>query len=183
METIKSLKIRLLGDPVLRKRASLVKKVTANQRDTLSKMARLMYAASGIGLAAPQIGVSESLIVVDAGQGLFKLINPRIIKREGEQSLVEGCLSVPDICIKIRRSESIVITALNDEGLPVKVEAVGLLACVFQHEIDHLHAKLIVDHASILEKIKMRKKLEALAKKAEDESFPGSKTKACELQL
>lgn len=177
------LKVRIYGDPVLRKKALPIKAVTQSQRDVLSAMARLMYASDGVGLAAPQVGVSEALIVVDAGEGLFKLINPRIVKREGEQALVEGCLSVPEICVKVKRSKKVIVSALNEEGLPVKIEAEGLLACVFQHEIDHLKGRLIVDYASVLEKIKLKNKLDTLAKKAVNERYSNSKTKTCDLQL
>ncbi|MCX5701833.1 MAG: peptide deformylase, partial [Candidatus Omnitrophica bacterium] len=96
-----ALKIRLFGDPVLRKKAKAVNQVTEVHRNILSEMARLMYASSGIGLAAPQVGINERMIVADIGSGLYKLINPKIVKKEGHQILEEGCLSIPGICIKV----------------------------------------------------------------------------------
>jgi peptide deformylase len=177
------LKIKVFGDLVLRKKAKTVARVTGQARDILSQMARLMYDASGIGLAAPQIGISESMIVVDIGSGLYKLINPRIAKRQGQQVLEEGCLSVPGVCIKVKRARRVVVKALDENGKDLAIEAEGLLACVFQHEIDHLKGKLIVDYASLIDKIKIRRKLAELAKKAEDEKLSEPGTKSCTLQL
>lgn len=158
------LKIKILGDTVLRRRVKPVAKITGRHRDTLSKMAQLMYAAKGIGLAASQIGLSESLAVIDIGNGLYKLINPKIIKGQGRQAMEEGCLSVPGISVKIRRAKKILVEAQDENGKPLRVEAEGLLACVFQHEIDHLNGKLIIDHATLRQKLKIRKKLQAIKK-------------------
>ena len=163
------LQIRILGDPVLLKQAKPVNKVTDNYRGLLSKMSRLMYAASGVGLAAPQVGVSEALIVVDIGAGLYKLINPKITKKEGVQISEEGCLSVPGVTMKIKRAKSVTVKALDDTGKTVIIEAEDLLACVFQHEIDHLNGKLIIEYASWLDKIKMKNKLSVTAKAVKNE--------------
>ncbi len=153
------LKIRVLGDPVLRELAMPVKIVTDEHRKFLSEMARLMYEVSGLGLAAPQVGVSQAMIVLDAGSGLYKLINPRIVKRDGCQSMEEGCLSVPGVGIKVKRAKSVIVEAQDESGKPLVIEAEGLLACVFQHELDHLNGKLIIDHASPLERMRLKKKL------------------------
>jgi len=153
------LKIKILGEPVLRNKVALVREITDYHLKLLSSMARTMYSAKGVGLAAPQVGISESLIVVDAGCGLYKLINPKIMKKEGSQVSEEGCLSIPGAVIKVKRANKIVLEALDPEGKLVKIEAEGLLACVFQHEIDHLEGKLIVDYASFFDKLKLRKKL------------------------
>ena len=177
------LKIKVFGDLVLRKKAKTVAQVTGQTRDTLSRMARLMYDASGIGLAAPQVGISASLIVVDTGSGLYKLVNPRIAKRQGRQVLEEGCLSVPGVCIKVKRAKRVVVKALDENGKSLTVEAEGLLACVFQHEIDHLKGKLIIDYASLIDKIKIRRILAELAERAENEKLPESEAKLCTLQL
>ncbi len=163
------LQIRTLGDPVLLKRALPVNKVTDYYRDLLSRMSRLMYSASGVGLAAPQVGVSETLIVVDIGAGLYKLINPKITKREGVQISEEGCLSVPGVTMKIKRAKCVTVKALDDTGKPVIIEAEDLLACVFQHEIDHLNGKLIIEYASWLDKIKIKNKLPAITKAVKNE--------------
>jgi peptide deformylase len=177
------LKIRIFGDPALRKKAHPVKRISPAHRDILSQMASLMYAGSGIGLAAPQVGIAEAMIVADIGSGLYKLINPQILKKSGRQINQEGCLSVPDICIKVKRANKVLVEALDEEGRKVSIEAEGLLACVLQHEIDHLQAKLIVDYASFFEKLKMRKKLAALKKRSKDEELSESERKSCQLQL
>ena len=178
-----TLKIRLFGDLALRKKSVEVKHVAQSHREILSKMSRLMYESSGIGLAAPQVGINEAMIVVDMGSGLYKLINPKIIKRQGSQALEEGCLSVPGVCIRVKRAKKVLVEALNDSGKPVKIEAEDLLACVLQHEMDHLKGKLIVDYASFLEKIKIKRKLLELKQRYKDEELPESETKSCKLQL
>lgn len=172
MPEIKS-KIKTFGDPVLRKKATPVGEVTSEHREILSQMANSMYAGSGIGLAAPQIGISSQLIVIDIGQGLYKLINPKIVKGEGFQVITEGCLSVPGVCVKVRRHKKVWIEAKDENNNPVKIEAGDLFACVIQHEIDHLKGKLIIDYASFLGKIRIKRKLAALA----------TGVKTCKLQL
>lgn len=152
------LKIRILGDPVLRQEAKAVEKITDSHVKMLSQMARLMYSVSGVGLAAPQIGVLESMIVVDAGSGLYKLINPLIVKTEGSQVNEEGCLSLPGIGIKVKRAKSVIVDAQDETGKRTMIEAEGLLACVFQHELDHLKGRLIVDYASLFDRIKIKKR-------------------------
>ncbi len=178
-----TLKIKVYGDSILRRKAFLVKSVTADCQDTLSRMAVTMYEGSGIGLAAPQVGISQQLIVVDIGTGLYKLVNPRIIKRQGTQVTQEGCLSVPGICINVKRARKVWLKALDAEGKFVNIQAEDLLACVFQHEIDHLKGKLIVDYAKIFDKLKIKKKLEALERKTKDNlsSEPGQKQ--CRLKI
>ena len=113
MEEGAGLKIRLFGDPVLRKKTKPVKEVTPLHRDILSEMAQLMYAESGIGLAASQAGVNESMIVVDIGTGLYKLINPKIAEKKGYQAMEEGCLSVPNRYGQVYRNDKIVNPKLN----------------------------------------------------------------------
>lgn len=166
MEKTALLRIRIFGDPLLRKKSTPVKKVVLRHREALKDMARLMYDGEGVGLAAPQAGINEAMIVVDIGKGLYKLINPQIVKAQGSQVHQEGCLSVPGICVKVRRAKKIKLEALDEFGLPCNIEAEGLLACVFQHEIDHLKGKLIVDYATLLGKVKISKALKELKKRA-----------------
>ena len=156
------LKIKVFGDPVLRKKAKPVKRITAQHREILSLMAQSMYEGSGIGLAAPQVGISEQLIVADTGEGLYKLVNPKVIKKQGSQAIQEGCLSVPGVCIKVKRARQVWIEALDENSCPVKLAAKDLFACVLQHEIDHLKGKLIIDYASLLEKMRIKRKLTTL---------------------
>lgn len=178
-----ALKIRILGEPVLRKKARPVREVNSGRQEILARMSRIMYESSGIGLAAPQVGIEESMIVVDVGSGLYKLVNPKIIRREGSAVLEEGCLSVPGVCIKIKRAQKVSLKALDDSGKPVAIEAEGLLARVFQHEIDHLRGKLIVDYASFLERFKVARLARGLKKKVEDEDLSEPEAKSCKLQL
>ncbi|MFH1413886.1 MAG: peptide deformylase [Candidatus Omnitrophota bacterium] len=177
------LRIRLLGDYVLRKKAKPVLKITQEHRDNLSQMARLMYDSLGVGLAAPQVGINQKMLVADIGSGLYKLINPKIVRKEGHQIQEEGCLSVPGICVKIKRAKKIKVEALDEYSARISVEAEDLLACVFQHEIDHLNGKLIVDYASFMKRVKIKKKIEEFKKKSKDEELPESETKSCKLQL
>lgn len=142
-----------------------------------------MYADAGIGLAAPQVGINEDLIVVDIGSGLYKLINPKILKKSGSQVNQEGCLSIPGVCVKVKRANNVLVKAEDESGKEVSIEAEGLFACVLQHEIDHLSGKLVVDYASLFERIKIRKKLESIKKKSQDEKLSEFKNKSCQLQL
>jgi len=158
------LKVNILGDPVLRKKAKPVKKVTAEHREILNSMAESMYEHSGIGLAAPQVGISVQLIVVDIGEGIHKLVNPKIVKRQGRQAIQEGCLSVPGVCIKVKRSKQVWVEALDENNCALKLEAKDLFACVLQHEIDHLEGKLIIDYTSLLGKLRIKRKIAALKK-------------------
>jgi peptide deformylase len=149
------LRIKLLGDPVLRKKARKVETVTERHRQVLSAMAGLMRDARGIGLAAPQVGVGDALIVVDVGSGLYKLINPRITGKEGTQVLEEGCLSVPGVYVKVKRAQRVVVEGLDENARPQRIEAGDLLACVFQHEIDHLNGRLICDYVPVKKKLEI----------------------------
>lgn len=178
-----ALKIRVLGDPVLRKKSKKVRQVTEAHRDILSKMGRLMYEQSGIGLAAPQVGINESMIVVDIGSGFYKLINPEITSSEGSQAIEEGCLSVPGVCIKVKRKKKILVRALDENSKQVNIDAEDLLACVLQHEIDHLRGKLIIDYASFIDKLKIRNKLKKLEKRSRDGKLLKPEAKSCKLQL
>ncbi len=178
-----ALKIRILGDPVLRRKSRAIKRITGHHRAVLSEMAQLMYASAGVGLAAPQVGINERMVVVDTGSGLYKLINPRIVKRQGRQVIQEGCLSVPDVCIKVKRARKVIIKAEDENAAPVTVEAEDLLACVFQHEIDHLDGRLIVDYVSLLERFKILRRMSRMKKDMRDEGMRKSEEKSSKLQL
>ena len=154
------LKIRVCGDPVLSGQVKPVLKITDFHRQLLSEMSRLMYEVSGVGLAAVQVGVAEALFVADIGTGLYKLINPKIIKQQGTQVMEEGCLSVPGVSVEVKRAKIITLKAMDESGKPVLIEAEDLLARVFQHEIDHLNGTLILDYVAVAEREKLKKKME-----------------------
>ncbi|NQT95060.1 MAG: peptide deformylase [Candidatus Omnitrophica bacterium] len=140
------LEIRKYPDKVLRQRCKEVPNIDGEIRRLFDDMAMTMYAVSGIGLAASQVGIDKRLIVIDVGKGLLKLINPKIIESKGTSVLEEGCLSVPDLYVKVKRAEEVTVQALNIDGKPELIKADGLLAHVFQQELDHLDGKLIIDY-------------------------------------
>ena len=154
-----SLPIKKLPNKILRKKAESVKKVTDIERKILDDMAETMYLNAGVGLAAPQIGMARQLAVIDTGKGLIKMINPCIVKCDGRVCHEEGCLSVPDISVKVKRSARVVVEFMNEEGDVIRISADGLLARAIQHELDHLNGKLIVDYLGPIRKLLLRKKI------------------------
>lgn len=134
-----------LGDPLLRETAVPVRRFNAQLGKLIDDMAATMYAANGIGLAAPQVGVSKCVVVIDEGDGLIELVNPEIVERSGEDTAVEYCLSVPEIGGEVKRAAKVRVVAQNRDGEPLSIEAEDWLARVLQHEIDHLHGRLFVD--------------------------------------
>jgi len=145
--------IRKYPDAVLRKTCSEIKDITDHEKELFDKMLFTMKRFFGIGLAAPQIGISKKLIVVEVEDRTLKLANPKIELAEGAGRMEEGCLSVPDLTVEVERPFKVVVVGLNERGKEVRVNAEGLMARVLQHEIDHLRGKLIIDHAGILKKI------------------------------
>jgi peptide deformylase len=139
-------KIRLSNDEILRKKSKVVEKVDDRIRLILNDMADTMYnTENGGGLAAPQVGILKRLVVMDMGQGLIKLVNPEIIYKEGEQKVVEGCLSIPDTWGKLKRPAKVIVKALDENGEEVTFTGTGDLAKCFCHEIDHLDGILFTD--------------------------------------
>ncbi|HEY8497182.1 MAG TPA: peptide deformylase [Limnochordales bacterium] len=139
-------------DPVLRKKAQPVERVTKRVQKLIRDMADTMYAANGAGLAAPQVGVSERIIVVDAGDGLVALVNPRILAAEGSEVDVEGCLSIPNVSLYVERAARVEVEGWDERGRTVRIKAGGLLARALQHEIDHLDGILITDKGSPIQR-------------------------------
>lgn len=135
------------GDDVLRKRAREVTEVNDRVREITEDMVQTMRAESGLGLAAPQVGVLRRIIVVEVAGQLYQLINPEIIETEGEQFEEEGCLSVPGLVGRVRRPQYVRIKGLSPQGDPVEYEGEGLLAVAFCHECDHLDGVLYTDKA------------------------------------
>lgn len=145
-------------DPVLREVAKEVTKFNANLKKLLKDMAETMYDAEGVGLAAPQVGISKRVIVVDVGDdnGLVEMVNPVIISKEGEQFGPEGCLSIPNLNGDVRRSDNIVVQGQDSDGNTFSVNASGYFARAFQHEIDHLNGILFTDLAESIYDISER---------------------------
>jgi len=135
-----------IGDDVLRQKAIKIREITPqviklldNLRDTLKD------SEVGVGLAAPQVGVSQRIIVLDVGEGPVVLVNPVIQSAQGEEIDVEGCLSIPERWVYVKRATQVVITGLNEKGKPVRIEADGYFARALQHEVDHLHGVLMLE--------------------------------------
>ncbi|MBU0689085.1 MAG: peptide deformylase [Gammaproteobacteria bacterium] len=149
-------------DPRLHKVAKPVAAVTENTRKLIRDMSETMYAAPGIGLAATQIDVHEQIVVIDVSEthdDLIVFINPVLLELEGTEESEEGCLSVPGIYETVTRANRIKVQAQNESGEIFQLEADGLLAVCIQHEIDHLHGKVFVEHLSHLKQTRIRAKL------------------------
>jgi len=156
------LKIRIYGDPCLRKKSKSVKKVGPVERLLIAFMVETMCESKGIGLAAPQVGVNEQIMVVDVGEGPIVMVNPQIFRKRGSAVMEEGCLSIPGIAVKVRRPSKIIVKYIDQDNKAVERSCDDLLARVVQHETDHLKGKLIIDYASLRNRIKMRPQLAEL---------------------
>ncbi len=146
-------RIRKYGEPILRQKCSRVVRLGSREKRVLSQMASTMYNSQGMGLAAPQIGLAEQLIVIDGwAAGLMKLVNPLILLREGESIMEEGCLSLPHTMVKVKRASRVIVEAWNENEERGRIEGKDLFARVLQHEIDHLLGILIIDYVLPSEK-------------------------------
>ena len=167
------LTIRKYGDPVLETPCEPVADFGSDElRQLAANMFETMYGNKGVGLAAPQVGVSKQLTVVDVSAGedpsaKLVLINPEIVTREGQQLGEEGCLSIPGFREDVRSAMKVKVRALDLEGKPFEVEGEELLARAFQHEIDHLHGILFLKHLSPLKRDLIRRKIAKLVKAGE----------------
>lgn len=144
------LEIKTFPDKVLRVKAEPVETIDDEIKVLMDNMVETMHTNKGVGLAAPQVGVSKRIIVVDPSAGedksqIIQVVNPEILTVEGEQVGEEGCLSIPGEYENVRRAEKVTVQALNDKGNTYTIEAEGFLARVFQHEIDHLNGVLFID--------------------------------------
>lgn len=137
--------IRKNGDELLRKKSKEVNEINKRELTLFEDMLETMYEADGIGLAAPQVGILKRLVVIDIGEGPFKLVNPEIIEAQGSCIDSEGCLSVPGEQGNVERPEKVKVTAKNEKGEAVEIIAEGLLARALCHEIDHLNGILFID--------------------------------------
>lgn len=141
--------LRYNEDPILRKKCKDVLVVDDRIRELLADMAETMYHTSnGAGLAANQVGILKRLVVIDMGDGLIQLVNPRIISASGTQDCVEGCLSFPNRFGKTIRPAEVTISALNEKGEPITLKGTGDLAKCFCHELDHLDGIVFIDHVT-----------------------------------
>ena len=146
------LNIRKAGDMVLKKKAEPVVRIDRKIKQLLDDMSQTMYHADGVGLAAPQIGVSQRIIVIDVGEGLIELINPVITASEGSLISMEGCLSVPGIYGDVERCTSVTVEGFDRHRKKVRISATDLLAKALQHEIDHLEGILFIELAKTIHK-------------------------------
>jgi peptide deformylase len=141
-------------DSLLRQKAKKVSRIDGSIQRLIDDMIETMQRANGVGLAAPQIGVPLRVIVVQMpGEEPIALINPEIARRNGEQEVTEGCLSVPGYCGEIKRSAEVTVKGKNRRGKAVRIRAAGLMAEAFEHEIDHLNGVLYIDHVESPEKL------------------------------
>ncbi len=166
-------RVRLYGDPVLRKVSEPVTEIDDEIRDLFDSLVDTVESAGGLGLAAPQIGVSKRVIVVvdidEVGRrSHFLLVNPEIVSACGEEAAEEGCLSIPEIYAKVKRARSLVLKGLDREGREVDIEASGLGARAFAHEIDHLDGVLFVDRIGRVKRSLIRKRLNDIKKQAKE---------------
>jgi len=146
------LDIQVFGSPILRRETEPVQQMTSELRQLVTDMFDTMYAARGIGIAAPQVGRSERIAVIDLEKNPIALINPVITIRSGKSRREEGCLSIPDIHFDVERAAKVTVQALDVDLQPITIEGIDLLGTCLQHEIDHLHGKLFLDHLSILKR-------------------------------
>lgn len=162
------LKILQFPDPRLRQVAQPVTEIDKALRTLAQDMLETMYSASGIGLAATQVGIAKRLIVMDISESRNVpewLINPVIVVSEGWRSMVEGCLSVPEYSDSVKRADRLLYRGLDLNGRPVEKRCDGLLATCIQHEIDHLNGRLFIDRLSLLKAQRIRKRLKKLAQR------------------
>jgi len=174
-------RIEILGSEVLRTPGEEVETFDGELESLVDDMFRTMYHAEGVGLAAPQIGLSLRLFVVDVpededeGREGFRaaLVNPEIIERSAEvEKAPEGCLSIPGMEGVVERPVSVVMEARDPQGEPLRIEASGLLARALQHELDHLNGVLFIDHLSPLNRKMLLRKWEKARAEAEEETAP-----------
>jgi peptide deformylase len=162
-----------LGDPVLERRAETVEDFdTPELNKLIEDMFETMYAARGVGLAAPQIGISRRIVVIDVSAGedttqQLVLINPEIVKVEGAQTAEEGCLSIPGFREQVTRGQRVTARGQNAKGEPVEITGEDLLARALLHETDHLKGTLYISHVSALKRDLIRRKVRKLAKAGE----------------
>ncbi|HEY6419412.1 MAG TPA: peptide deformylase [Candidatus Binataceae bacterium] len=169
------LRIRRFPDDVLKQEAKAVENINGSLAALVDSMVQTMYAAPGVGLAAPQIGESKRIIVLDTdhedpGKHLLKLINPKVVEAEGKIIWEEGCLSIIDYSADVERAQRVLVRAWTPEQKEIEIEAEDLLAVALQHEIDHLDGKLFIDRISRIKRELYKRKLKKLIKEGKADS-------------
>jgi len=159
--------IVLWGAEVLEKTSEPIKNITDSEIKLVEDMIETMYKAPGVGLAAPQVGVSKRIMVTDATGGerkdhLFTILNPEIVSAEGEQFEEEGCLSIPGFSATVVRPKKIVLRGLDLKGKEIIIEGSDLLARAFSHEMDHLDGKFFLDHLSFIKRDMIKRRIKKL---------------------
>jgi len=156
--------IKKYPNPILKKKAEEIKEITQETKDLIEKMKEIVKGDEmTVGLAAPQIGVSKRIIIVQTERGLAAFINPEIIEKTKEtETAEEGCLSLPGIFLNIKRWKGIRVKALDEQGKEVDIRAEGFMARVFQQEIDHINGILIIDRLGWFQRLKVKRKLKNL---------------------
>jgi peptide deformylase len=165
--------IRLFGDPVLRRRSDPIGRVDDETAELIDSLVATVDQASGLGLAAPQIGVARRAIVVvenneKGDRAHHPVVNPEIVSACGEDVCEEGCLSIPGVYASVKRPQSVVVSGLDRDGRKITIEASGLMARAFAHEIDHLDGILFIDRIGMVKRGLLRKKLNEIKKKAKE---------------
>lgn len=161
--------IRTFGDPVLRTRAEPVLVIDDEIRDICELMVEVMIRRNGVGLAAPQIGISKRIFVLDADDEFHILINPELVERSEEiEESTEGCLSVPGVDAPVSRSIRVVVEGLNLKGEKIRLEGEGLMARAIQHEMDHLNGSLFLDQLSAARKQSLLREYQRVKKEREE---------------
>jgi len=145
-----------------------VEEVGPSERMLIQSMIFTLHEYKGVGLAAPQVGINSRIFVIDIGEGPVAFVNPKIIKKSGSSELEEGCLSIPEINVDIKRAEKILVKYTNEDNQQVEKIFEDLMARIILHENDHLNGRLIVDFLSLSARLKMRKKLIELKNKSKE---------------
>ncbi len=157
-------------DPILKKKSEPVREITQEIQRLIDEMAETMYAAPGVGLAAPQVGRSIRVIVIDVNskeeqkRDLISIINPEIIERSGDIAWEEGCLSIPDYSADVKRAERVVVRGLDRDGKEKVIVGEELLSIVLQHEIDHLDGMLFIDRLGPIKRDLVKRRLRKQAR-------------------
>lgn len=163
------LRIYTWPERILSKKCRRVVVIDDKIKKLFDEMRLLMIEAKGVGLAANQVGLDLSLALIEFEDKVFKIINPRVIKKEGKVKFLEGCLSLPGLEVEINRSKKVWVSYTDEKGEPVDLELDGILAIVFQHEIDHLNGILINDKISLWKKVKVSPQLRKIKKDTKNE--------------